>query len=205
VSSSGSAIILSIMTIAVARPGSASAQSSSPRFDVGAQVASTRSSQFDKTDVGLGARLSWHPAGWLGVEAELNGFPGEFPGQRPFSRGRVEGLFGATVGSRFGIVRPFGRLRPGFVSFRESSEPFACLLIFPPPLACTLAAGRTLFAVDIGGGIEVQATPKTFLRVDAGDLMMKYPGPVLDNAKLSREASFFGNNFRFAAGAGWRF
>jgi hypothetical protein len=193
------------MTIAVARPESAGAQSSSPRFDVGAQVASTRSSQFDETDVGLGARLSWHPAGWLGVEAEVNGFPGEFPGQRPFSRGRVEGLFGATVGSRFGMVRPFGRLRPGFVSFRESSEPFACILIFPPPLACTLAAGRTLFAVDIGGGIEVQATPTTFLRVDAGDLMMKYPGPVLDNANLSREGSFFGNNFRFAAGAGWRF
>jgi hypothetical protein len=200
-----SALIFTIITIAVARPESAGAQSSSPRFDVGAQVASTRSSQFDETDVGFGGRLSWHPAGWLGVEAELNGFPGEFPGQRPFSRGRVEGLFGATVGGRVGIFRPFARLRPGFVSFRESSEPFACILIFPPPLACTLAAGRTLFALDIGGGIEVQATPKTFLRVDAGDLMMKYPGPVLDNINMSRQGSFFGNNFRFAAGAGWRF
>jgi hypothetical protein len=38
-------------------------------------------------------------------------------------------------------------------------EPFACILIFPPPLACTLGAGRTLAVLDAGGGIEVAITP----------------------------------------------
>jgi hypothetical protein len=193
------------MTIVVARPNSAGAQPRAARLEAGAQVASTRSSQFDATDVGFGARLSWLPAGWVGVEAEVNGYPGDFPGQRPFSSGRVEGLFGTTVGGRFGAVRPFGRLRPGFVSFREASEPFACILIFPPPLACTLASGATLFALDIGGGVEVQATPRTFLRVDAGDLLLKYPGTVLDTNGMARQGSFFSSNFRFAAGAGWKF
>jgi len=200
-----SAVVLTIMTIVVARPDWAGAQTSSARLEVGGQVASTRSSQFDETDVGFGARLSWLPVGWVGVEAEVNDYPGDFPGQRPFSRGRVEGLFGATMGGRFGHVRPFGRLRPGFVSFREASEPFACILIFPPPLACTLAAGTTLLAVDIGGGVEVQATPRTFFRVDAGDLLLKYPGTVLDNNGMARQGSFFSSNFRFAAGAGWKF
>jgi len=89
--------------------------------------------------------------------------------------------------------------------FRELSEPFACILIFPPPLACALASGRTLFALDVGGGVEVYATPKTFVRVDAGDLLLKYPGPVFDNTLTAQQNGFFSHNFRFAAGAGWRF
>jgi hypothetical protein len=201
----GSATVLTLAALLIARPDSAGAQSRPARFELGAQVASTSSSQFDETDVGLGARVSWHPAGWIGTEAEINGYPGDFPGQGPFSRGRVEGLFGATVGGRVGSVRPFGKLRPGFVIFRESSEPFACILIFPPPLACTLASGQTLFAVDIGGGVEAYPTPKTFVRVDAGDLLMKYSGPVFDNTGTQRQGAFFSHNFRFAAGAGWRF
>jgi hypothetical protein len=104
-----------------------------------------------------------------------------------------------------GSVRPFGKLRPGFVTFRESSEPFACILIFPPPLACALSAGQTVFALDIGGGVEVYATPRTFVRVDAGDLLMKYPGPVFDAANSQRRDAFYSHNFRFSAGAGWRF
>jgi hypothetical protein len=200
-----SAVILTIAALVVAWPDSAAAQSSAARFELGGQVASTSSSQFDETDVGAGARISWYPTRWLGAEAEINGYPGDFPGQRPFSGGRLEGLFGATVGATFGSVRPFGKLRPGFVTFRESSEPFACILIFPPPLACTLASGQTMFALDIGGGVEVYATPKTFVRVDAGDLLMKYPGPVFDNSSTPREDGFFSHNFRFAAGAGWRF
>jgi hypothetical protein len=199
------AVVLAIAALSLTRPDSAVAQSSPARLELGGQIASTTSSQFDATDVGLGARVSWHPAGWIGTEAELNGFPGNFPSQRPFSRGRVEGLFGATVGGRFGAVRPFGKLRPGFVMFRESEEPFACILIFPPPLACSLASGQTLFALDIGGGVEVYATPKTFVRVDAGDLLMKYPGPVFDSTLTAQEGGFFSHNFRFAAGAGWRF
>jgi hypothetical protein len=91
------------------------------------------------------------------------------------------------------------------VTFRESSEPFACILIFPPPLECSLATGQTMFALDIGGGFEVQATPRTFLRVDAGDLLLKYSWPTTDSADRPRQGSFFSSNFRFAAGAGWRF
>jgi hypothetical protein len=199
------AVVLAIAGLVVARPSSAGAQSSPDRFELGAQVASAISSQFDEADVGLGARVSWHPAGWVGLEAEINGYPANFPRQSPFSRGRVEGLFGATVGGGFGRVRPFGRLRPGFLIFRESPEPLACILIFPPPLACALAPGRTLFALDIGAGVEVHATPKTFVRVDAGDLLMKFPGPALDNSRTPQQRAFFSHNFRFAAGAGLRF
>lgn len=51
------------------------------------------------------------------------------------------------------------------------------IAIFPPPLACQMAGGDTLFVLDIGGGVEFQTTDRTFVRVDLGDRAVKYPGP----------------------------
>jgi hypothetical protein len=82
----------------------------------------------------------------------VNVYPQSFPHCVPFSRRRVAGLFGATMGPAFARVRPFGKLRAGFLSVQEAPAPFACILIFPPPLSCTLASGRTLPAFDLGGG-----------------------------------------------------
>ena len=109
------------------------------------------------------------------------------------------------MGPRFARLRPFGRLRSGFLKLREAPQPFPCILIFPPPLSCALASGRTLVAVDIGGGVEVFATQRAFVRVDAGDRVLKYPGPVFARNFTRRDDAFFSHDFRFAAGAGLRF
>jgi len=199
------ALVCAIAGLVVAQPGSALAQSTSDRFELGVQVSSVISSQFDATDVGLGGRFAWHPVEPLGIESEINLYPEDFPDQRAFSRGRVEGLFGVTVGPRFGRLRPFARLRSGFLSIREAPRPFPCILIFPPPLSCALASGRTLLAFDIGGGVDVFATQRTFVRVDAGDRVLKYPGPVFARNSTRRDDAFFSHDFRFAAGAGLRF
>ena len=183
----------------------AQAQSQSGRIELGVQVASAFSGQFDAADTGFGGRVSWHPHPVLGVEAEMNVFPRDFPGERPFSRGRLEGLFGVTAGVTFDRIRPFARVRPGFVTVQQAPEPFACILIFPPPLACTLASGRTLPAIDVGGGVDIITTPRTFVRVDFGDRLLKYPGPVFDADRSIRERAFFVHEFRFATGAGVRF
>jgi hypothetical protein len=199
------AVVIAIAGLLVARPDPAVAQSKPDRFELGVQVSSAISSQFDRTDVGLGGRLSWHPVGLVGIESEINLYPGDFPDQRPFSRGRVEGLFGVTVGPGFDRVRPFARLRSGFLTVRDAPRPYPCILIFPPPLSCELASGRTLVAFEIGGGVEVFATRQTFVRVDAGDRLLKYPGPVFDNNRTRRDDGFFSHDFRFATGAGLRF
>ena len=199
------AVVIAIAGSVVAWPDPAVAQSKRDRFELGVQVSSATSSEFDRTDVGLGGRISWHPVGLVGIESEINLYPGGFPDERPFSRGRVEGLFGVTVGPRFNRVRPFARLRSGFLNVREAPRPYACILIFPPPLACELASGRTLVAFDIGGGVEVLATRKTFVRADVGDRVLRYPGPVFDNNRTRREHAFFSHDFRFAAAAGLRF
>lgn len=197
--------VIAIAALACSWPCVAAAQSGEARFEMGVQLTSAVSSEFEGFDVGAGGRLSWHPARLVGMEAELDVYPGAFPDERPFSRGRLEGLFGVTVGPRFDRVQPFARLRPGFVSYREAPQPFPCILIFPPPLSCALASGRTLFALDIGGGVEVFATPKTFVRMDAGDRLLKYPGPVFDNNRAAQMKGFFSHDFRFAVGGGLRF
>lgn len=184
----------------------ASVVAQEPRLEVGVQVASTQSGQFDAGDAGFGGRIAWRPAPPIGVEAELNLYPRGFPDRRPFSRTRVEGLFGVTAGVTVGRIRPFARLRPGFVDVHEAPAPFPCILIFPPPLACALSSGRTLFALDAGGGVEIAVTPRTFVRVDLGDRLVRYPGPVFESdPRRIREDAFFGHDFRLATGAGLRF
>jgi hypothetical protein len=181
------------------------AQSSPAQFEVGVQLPVVASGEFDRADVGVGGRLAWRPTTVMGIEAEVNLYPRDFPGGAAFSRGRVEGLFGATLGPTFDRVRLFARLRPGFVQFREAPQPLACIAIFPPPLACALAAGAMVFALDAGGGVDVAATRRTFVRADVGDRIMRYRGPVLDRDGRSRDGAFVSHDFRVAIGAGVRF
>ena len=88
---------------------------------------------------------------------------------------------------------------------QQAPQPFACILIFPPPLSCTLGAGRTLPAFDLGGGVEVDVAPRTFLRIEAGDRMLKYPGAAFDGNGVLRNDASYAHGLRFAAGAGVRF
>ena len=174
------------------------------RREIGAHVAVARSSEFDATDVGAGGRFSWRPLDLVGADAEINFYPRTFPADRrfSFSSGRIEGLFGVTAGPRLARMRPFVKLRPGFVSYR--GQPTVCILIFPPPLTCQLATGRTVFALDVGGGVELFTASRTFVRIDAGDRMLKYPGPSFRRGRVAQD-DFFSHDFSVSAGAGVTF
>ena len=168
-------------------------------------LAGAVSGEFDTTDTGVGGRVSWHPVELVGVDAELAFYPRDLGDRVPFSAGRVEGLFGATVGPRLGSLRPFGKIRPGFLTFREAPAPIACILIFPPPLRCTLAGGRTLFALDVGGGVEWQSSGRAYVRLDAGDRIVRYPVPTIDSRGTIQRESLSSHDLRFSVGAGLRF
>jgi hypothetical protein len=115
-------------------------------------------------------------------------------------------LFGVTVGPRLAGFRPFVKAAGGFMNVGDSPEVFACVLIFPPPLACVMAQGPTMAAFEFGGGVELLPTGRALLRLDITDRMLKYPGPSLNLAdRTVHDEGFFGHALRFTIGAGWRF
>jgi hypothetical protein len=174
-------------------------------FELGAHLVGSQWSEFKGTDLGVGGRLTWKPTTTVGLDAEFNWYPGEFPDTTiPFSSRRIEGLVGVNAGPRINRLRPFVRAAAGVLHTADNG-PFACIAIFPPPLACLMAAGDTLPAFDIGGGIDVSMSRNTFLRFDAGDRILKYPGPTFGPADEISEDGFFGHAFRFTLGGGWRF
>jgi hypothetical protein len=197
-----SLVFLPLLLI-VARPSAG--QAPEDRFQLGVQLAEVAVPEFDDTDAGIGVRFSWHATRLVGAEAEVDIYPRAFADAPAFSSSRLEGLFGVTVGPTLGRLRPFGKLRPGFLAFREASQPFACIAIFPPPLACVLASGRTVFALDMGGGAEWFPTGRTVLRVDAGDRLVRYPGPAFRRNRTAFEDASYGHDFRFTIGGGVRF
>lgn len=142
----------------------------------------------------------------IGVDAELTWYPSDFePDGTPFSRRRFEGLFGATIGPRINGIRPFVKGSAGFLNVSPTGGAFACIAIFPPPLACVLAGGKTLPAYEIGAGVEADAGSRLFLRADVTDRMLKYPGPTLTPDFERRDEGFQGHALRVTVGAGVKF
>jgi len=174
-------------------------------FEVSAHFAASRWSEFDGSDLGFGGRLTWKPSSMIGVDAELTWYPSDFPDRIAFTRSRLEGLFGVTVGPRLSGVRPFAKASAGFLNVGATPGAFACIAIFPPPLNCALAGGDTLRAFEIGGGLELDATARTFIRADVTDRILRYPGPTFDRNFEIRDEGFLGHALRFTIGAGLRF
>lgn len=174
------------------------------RADASIEIATTRYGEFEETAVGFGARLSYRALDWLAIDGGLVFAPGEL-GRVAFSGSQLEGLFGVRAGPRLGGGSVHASLRSGFLSFASAPEPIPCIAIFPPPLACVLAAGHTAFAVQFGAGGEIPVGARSLVRLEIGDLMVKYPGPALANDEAVLEESFWRHNFRAALSVGVRF
>ena len=183
------------------------AEARAQSFEAGVHFASAKWSEFDGNDLGIGGRITWLPTAIVGIDADLTFYPGEFPPDTavPFSGNRFEGLFGVTVGPRISAVRAFGKVSAGFLQVGETPIAFACVAIFPPPLACTLAGGETMAVYEIGGGVDVSTSSHTFVRVDLSDRMLKYPGPTLRSDFSRQDEGFIGHALRLTVGGGIRF
>ena len=175
-------------------------------FEAGVHLVASQWSEFDGADLGVGGRLTWKPITAIGVDADLSWYPGEFPSEGvPFSEQRFEGLFGITVGPRLNRIRPFAKVAAGFLQTNGTQERIICIAIFPPPLNCLMAANQTLTAFEFGGGVELDATDRTFVRVDVTDRMLEYPGPTITRDLEIRDDGFYGHALRFTIGGGVRF
>jgi hypothetical protein len=175
-------------------------------FEAGVHIPVAQWSEFAGTDIGIGGRITWRPASPIGVDADVAWYPSGFPPDTlAFSGNRLEGLFGVTVGPHIDRVRPFAKVAGGFLKSSASAEGFACITIFPPPLACLLAAGQTMPAFEIGGGVQLDVASRGFARVDVAGRWLQNPGPSLRTFPTVQEDDFWGNGLRLSFGGGVRF
>ena len=184
--------------------GCGAAQAGERRADVSARFAMTDFGEFDEADLGFGGGFSYRLAEWLAADAQLTFFPSDLGEPASFSASRLEGLFGVRVGHRFGGADLHVAVRPGFVSFSEPPEPRACILIYPPPLDCSVG-GTSVFALGLGAGLELTPGERLVIRGEVGDLLLRYPGPARDKHLDTFEESLWSHNLRVAASLGLRF
>lgn len=199
--------IIVLILVVTLFPGVAVAQPQDSRFELGFHFAGQSVSEFDTTDAGLGGRVTYNVSPLIGLEAELNLYPGDLTDQNPFSGSRTEGLFGVKVNvPLLGKVKAFGKARPGFLRFGEAPDVLACIAIYPPPLECSLASGSTALALELGGGVELSTSARSFVRFDVGDNLVRYDvGPALRPKEGIVNGPFWTSNFRFTFGGGFRF
>jgi len=174
------------------------------RLELSLELPVVNLSQVDRTDTGVGLRLGFGLSRALALDATLAAFPADL-GDPAFSASRFQAALGLRVARRGKKAAVFAAARGGVARFAQSPEPFACVKIYPPPLACVLAAGQTLPAWTLGGGLELYPSPRTVLRLEAADQLLRYPGPAFDGERQRRETDFWDHDLRATLGLGWRF
>ena len=84
-----SSVLFGVLLVALP----AGAQTSDRRGDVSVQVSVRSLHEFDETEAGFGARLSYRLSRWFAADGEVNFFPADV-GSPAFSGSRLEGLAG---------------------------------------------------------------------------------------------------------------
>jgi hypothetical protein len=162
-----------------------SAQSKTPKFEVGAQFSLIRFGDLDLdhgvNEPGFGGRFTYNINDHLAAEAEVNFFPKErreeqsaaFAGLVLQGGRKIESLFGIKAGTRRGRFGVFGKVRPGFVHFSHfEREGHICIPeeVCPPNPPPDLS--ETDFALDVGGVVEFYPTRRAVVRFDLGDTII---------------------------------
>jgi hypothetical protein len=197
--------VLMLLVLSFSAVPVASAQIDPYKFEVGVHFASMQQRTFSNNDIGLGCHFTFYPITRFGVEFETSFFPRNLGESVAFSSHRSEMFFGIKAGQRIGKLGFFGKARPGFIHFSEAPRAMVCILIYPPPLECSIASkGMTNFALDFGGIVETYPSRHLVIRADFGDTMIRFNGPALvDNEGLVGD--FNKHNFQINAGVGLRF
>ncbi len=201
----------------------ASAQTETPRYEVGAQFTSLTKPGFgqSRTDPGFGGRFTYNITDYLAVEAETNFFPEKSTFNVPAeNEGRaVEGLFGVKAGKRFSKFGIYGKARPGFISFSQGKQEAFPLANSSNqfPIFDVRRSRLTNFATDVGGVLEFYPSRHIVTRFEAGDTIIRYRNRTINDITGFDPATgqySFGpvtiqgdtrSNFQFSAGVGYRF
>ena len=166
-------------------------------FEGGVSLSALHFGEFDATDLGAGLRGGYRFGKTFALDAELEYFPSEL-GRVPFSASRTAAQLRGRAGVVSGRWGVFAALAPGVVHFGAAPEPIACIAVFPPPLECQLAAGRSVPALGLGAGLELFASERLVVRLEVEDRLLRYPVAFRREHRVQ-------HHFRAALGVGLRF
>jgi hypothetical protein len=205
--------------ILVSAASEARAQDDETRWEVGAHytgvdfgkvspVGSAAESESFPAASGFGGRVGYNFNSNVAVEAEVNYFPSD----RFLEGGRkTQGLFGVRVGKRFDSVGIYAKARPGFLRLsRGEFRPLPGVICITPLPACHESEPTASFAFDAGGVVELYPSSRTFVRLDAGDTMVRFgrrlaPVRSSNNVFINDVEGETTHNFQGGVGFGFRF
>lgn len=166
---------------------------------------------FPRREIGGGGRFTYNLKNYLALEAELNFFPRDFRKfTTNFTGGQmIEGLAGVKAGLRKKKFGVFGKFRPGFESSGRAEVPRFLNGDGPDPRN-RFGFERirsTQFALDVGGVFEFYPSPRTILRFDAGDTIVRYPGIEFTQFPQGTRVfeTVYSHTLQFSVGVGFRF
>jgi hypothetical protein len=186
-----------------------------PKFEIGAHFTALVLDG-ERTEAGLGTRLTYNWTRNLALEAEGNVLPhnSRFAAFRNGGRA-VEGLFGVKVGKRYEKFGIFAKARPGLINFTQGKGGYIATGgggVFPFQFR---TQGATHFATDIGGVLEFYPSRRIVTRFDLGDTIIRYGSSTFNGLSTdgSGTTTIFPfhisadttHNFQFTAGVGFRF
>ncbi|HEX5702927.1 MAG TPA: hypothetical protein VFX97_06990 [Pyrinomonadaceae bacterium] len=170
---------------------------------------------FDGRDAqsGFGGRLTYNFTRNIAAEVQTDFFPKDlspFPFSN-FANGRAGGRMiqaqaGPKIGKRFEKFGVFGKVRPGAVSFSETTK---WNFVPSPHNPTPQIQRRTFFSLDVGGVLEFYPTPRIVTRFDGGDTIIFYGStqvPFLTlRTPIFEMPARRKHQFQFSAGVGFRF
>jgi hypothetical protein len=172
-------VLLAILALRAA----ASAQS----LQLGVQLTGVHLHKLHESPLGIGGRFHYNITPLIAPDLEFTYYPENPSG----NFGQTAVLFGVRAGRQFDRIGFFLKGRPGLMHF--AGEYFDLRL-----------DQTTFFIVDIGGVVEYYPTPRTFLRIDAGDTVIYFGSARLIN-RLNPDPLGTVHNFQPGFGFGFRF
>ena len=162
--------------------------------------------QFDQTYGGIGGRIGYNFNRYFAIEAEGNFLPRRNFSEVERSR-KAQFLAGVKAGVREETFGIFAKARPGIMYFSALPGHSSCIFSLPLSVNC-VEQSQTNFAFDAGGVFEYYPTPRTAIRIDAGDTIVRFkeagPTALLLGSSIFTPASTT-HSFQMSFGITYRF
>ncbi len=195
---------------------SAQAQTDDSRkFEIGVHFTSLT---FDpeRTEPGLGARITYNLTRSVAVEAEGDLWPHNARNILAPDGGRASAFFaGIKAGKRFERWGIFAKARPGAINFTQGRVHIVPNSGGGPFPFDFTTESRANFAMDVGGVLEFYPTKRVVTRIDAGDTIIRFGSTMVDTIQGPvggpftvvpiRAPAQTVHTFQFSAGVGFRF